>query len=88
LIAALDEPTPALQNDFNYDGTVNAADYVVWRKSPSNFGGTPNGYNIWRAQFGQTSGGGVEASMNAVPEPSSLALLALACLAFASPRIL
>jgi hypothetical protein len=70
-----------LSGDYNQNGVVDAADYVVWRKSPSTFGGNPEGYNTWRAQFGQTSGGGAAASMNAVPEPSSLALLALAGLA-------
>ena len=40
-----------LPGDFNNDGTVDAADYVVWRKSD----GTPAGYNAWRTHFGQTA---------------------------------
>jgi hypothetical protein len=39
--------------DFNNDGTVDAADYVVWRQTD----GTPDGYNSWRSNFGQTVGG-------------------------------
>ena len=35
--------------DYNDDGAVNAADYVVWRKTD----GTPEGYNTWRANFGK-----------------------------------
>jgi hypothetical protein len=40
-----------LQGDFNLDGAVNAADYVVWRKNP---GGTltPADYGKWRSNFG------------------------------------
>ena len=41
---------PSLPGDFNHDGTVDAADYVVWRKTD----GTPAGYNTWRTHFGQT----------------------------------
>jgi hypothetical protein len=39
----------ALPGDFNRDGTVDAADYVLWRKSPADFGGDPDEYNSWRA---------------------------------------
>ncbi|HEX2475695.1 MAG TPA: hypothetical protein VHK01_13170 [Lacipirellulaceae bacterium] len=68
-----------IPGDFNRDGTVDAADYVVWRKSPSNFGGDPGGYNTWRANFGATLGNGVGGSVshNAVPEGSSLVPLTL-----------
>ena len=44
----------ALPGDFNGNGIVDAADYVVWRKSD----GSQNGYATWRAHFGQTAGGG------------------------------
>ena len=66
-------PAPALQGDFNGDGAVDAADYVVWRKND----GTQQGYNTWRGHFGQTANSGAAATPNAVPEPSSLALLTL-----------
>jgi len=36
--------------DFNGDGTVDAADYVEWRKN----GGNPDDYNAWKANFGNT----------------------------------
>lgn len=72
-----------LPGDFNQDGKVDAADYVAWRKSPSSFGGDPGGYNTWRTQFGQSVAGEAKgaASNIAIPEPSTLALLALAVLA-------
>jgi hypothetical protein len=67
----------SLPGDYNRDGAVDAADYVAWRKSPSNFGGEPGGYNNWRTNFGRTTSDGLAASENPVPEPISLALLTL-----------
>ena len=48
----------ALAGDYNRNGKVDAADYVKWRKNPGNFGGTPGGYNTWRANFGKPPGSG------------------------------
>jgi hypothetical protein len=59
--------------DFNNDGSVDAADYVVWRKTD----GTQEAYDTWRANFGQTAGSGSFADA-AVPEPISLVLLLFA----------
>jgi pectate lyase len=61
-----------LSGDFNSDGSVDAADYVKWRKG---LGGeyTPNDYNAWRAGFGQTAG--VSLTIKPIPEPASLLLL-------------
>jgi hypothetical protein len=42
--------------DYNDDGEVDAADYVVWRKNPAGFGG-PAGYSAWRTNFGSSAGG-------------------------------
>jgi hypothetical protein len=73
-----------LAGDYNQDGSVDAADYVVWRKNPDAFGGDPAGYNTWRANFGTTAGGGATlpsvAPLSAVPEPATSILLALAIL--------
>jgi hypothetical protein len=64
-----------LEGDFNEDGRVDAADYVVWRKNPGGLY-TQTDYNTWRANFGQTAGGGAGASAKAaVPEPGVIALL-------------
>jgi hypothetical protein len=68
-------PAIELDGDFNGDGTVDAADYVVWRKTD----GTPEGYDAWRANFGQTAGSG-SSSSPAVPEPATAVLLILAAL--------
>jgi hypothetical protein len=43
----------ALPGDFNSDGVVNGADYVVWRKS----GMSQAEFNTWRANFGAMAGG-------------------------------
>jgi hypothetical protein len=62
-----------LPGDFNADGIVDAADYVIWRKS----GGPPEDYDEWHTHFGQTaSGGGSSLPSAAVPEPSTWLLLA------------
>jgi autotransporter-associated beta strand protein len=45
---------PGLPGDHNDDGTVDAADYVAWRKT----NGMSPGYNAWRTHFGEPSGGG------------------------------
>jgi hypothetical protein len=60
----------ALAGDFNNDGTVDAADYVVWRKT----NGTLQQFNEWKANFGATLGSGASASPSpsgSVPEPSA-----------------
>jgi hypothetical protein len=57
--------------DFNNDGTVDAADYVVWRNGLGTSYTQPD-YDVWRDHFGQTLGA---SSLRAtVPEPVSLAL--------------
>ncbi len=89
---ALAPVLPILAGDYNDDGLVDAADYVVWRKY---FGGSflPNetvtlgivdqaDYDAWRNAFGTNSGsfGGGAEDTESVPEPAGLqlALLALA----------
>jgi autotransporter-associated beta strand protein len=75
-----------LPGDFNGDGSVDAGDYVVWSKSPSVYGGSPAGYDLWRANFGLTSAGsgsGAHVGGSAsVPEPAAVLLLACGALPF------
>jgi hypothetical protein len=73
-------PSGGIPGDYNNDGRVDAADYVVWRKNPGAFGGDPGGYNTWRTNFGSTPGSGssLGAGSSAVPEPGSAVLLILA----------
>jgi GH35 family endo-1,4-beta-xylanase len=78
-----------LPGDYNEDGQVDAADYIVWRMFDGTTTALPNDnglggtvgtahYNLWLANFGATTGSGAGA-VGAVPEPSSLLLL-LICL--------
>jgi hypothetical protein len=72
LLSNFTSAAPVLPGDFNDDGAVDAADYVVWRKSI----GTPAAYDDWRSHFGQTANTGSGTTSNdSVPEPASLILL-------------
>ena len=77
MVVAVD---PGLTGDYNEDGIVDAADYVVWRKSPGDFGGQ-QGFDDWRANFGTAlpgSGSGSLASAGAIPEPATLFVAVMA----------
>jgi hypothetical protein len=71
---------PGVTGDFNGNGTVDAADYVLWRNGNAlqNEGGvtpgaaTPEDYQAWRANFGRTAPG--TAAAGAVPEAATLLL--------------
>jgi hypothetical protein len=73
-----------LPGDYNQNGTVDAADYVLWRnggplQNDATPGVQPGDYDVWRANFGQTAGNGAGADVNApVPEPTSFLLMAVA----------
>jgi hypothetical protein len=60
--------------DFNHDNQIDAADYVVWRRT----GGSAGDFNLWRAHFGESIPAGSAAGTGAVPEPGSLLLAAAA----------
>ena len=68
--------------DFDHNGTVQGADYVVWRKG---LGGAyqMSDYTTWRANFGK-SAPAVGTLMAAVPEPgaSVLAVMGMAAIFF------
>jgi hypothetical protein len=86
---AAEVPNVGLPGDYNADGMVDAADYVVWRKDPAAFGGDPAGFNTWQTNFGRTSGAGSEIAVRAaVPEPTSVLLVTfvMAGLAAFKPR--
>jgi hypothetical protein len=72
------DPIAILPGDFNHDGTVDAADYIVWRKGFATGAYMQTDYDLWRAHFGR--GAGSNSSIEAIPEPMSaaIALLALA----------
>lgn len=78
--------------DYNGDGFVNAADYVVWRNSlgsDTNLAADGNGndvvdtgdYTYWKQRFGGSAGSGANLA-SAVPEPTSMFLLGSLAVAF------
>lgn len=79
---------PPPTGDYNRNGVVDAADYVVWRNTLGQTGtnlpadGFEDGliddfdYFIWRENFGHTSGSGAAAmAAQAIPEPGALAFV-------------
>ncbi len=86
-------PTLTSQGDYNLDGVVNSADFVLWRntmgQTGSGLAADGNGdFQIsmgdlatWRAHFGQAVTGaaaGIElGSATTVPEPTAFVLLAV-----------
>jgi hypothetical protein len=73
-----------LPGDFNTDVTVDAADYVIWRK---NFSGDQAMYDAWRANFGSSLGPGSGSALPsaaplsaAIPEPAMVPTLLMALL--------
>ena len=82
---------PVVEGDYNANGTVDAADYTVWRDHFGVTGGataaegdgtgdgnvTIEDYTFWKERFGNMAGNG-GLSAGAVPEPASALLLAVA----------
>jgi hypothetical protein len=83
-----------LLGDYNNNGAVDAADYVVWRNGgPIQNEGASAGmvdqadYEFWRERFGN-GGAGLATGLASVPEPSLAAILLGVLAAVASCRIL
>jgi hypothetical protein len=77
-ISAALAAAPLLAGDYNEDGNVDAADYVVWRKT----GSSQAGYDLWRANFGRTVGAATGTRHTATPGAGSAAPVAAS-----SPRL-
>lgn len=80
--------------DYNGNGIVDGADYVIWRKGvaplPNEVAGittgqtTPEDYDAWRARFGNNSGSGL--GTQTVPEPSGVLLFVVGAIALSAVR--
>jgi hypothetical protein len=81
----------ALLGDYNDDGTVDAADFIVWSKNEGTTNMLPNDpiggtigalhLNNWQANYGRSLPGiGGVGGQIAVPEPNSLLLVAAAAM--------
>lgn len=58
------------QGDFNGDGTVDTADYTVWRDGLGTHY-TSGDYSLWRINYGESVGGSSGRFTESVPEPQS-----------------
>lgn len=82
--------TVDLPGDYNDDGTVNIADYTVWRNNLGASITLPNDttsgsvttedYDVWKSHFGESLGAAIGLSA-AVPEPATSLYLVLASVA-------
>jgi hypothetical protein len=82
----IERPSAGVLGDYNGNGTVDAADYVLWRDTLNQTGqdlpadGNDNNmidagdYDVWKSHFGQLTGGTAVAG-SSVPEPTMLMLL-------------
>ncbi len=80
--------TGVLPGDYNENGIVDAADYVVWRKYAGTNHELPNDpignmigpgqFDQWRQHFGQAAAGSGTALNAPIPEPAAMVLFASA----------
>jgi hypothetical protein len=89
----------SLPGDYDHNGVVDAADYVIWRKTIGQSGNAlaadanNNGhvdsddFDIWRANYGATTGADSGATFSSIPEPASLLMMLLGAAATLALRI-
>ena len=93
------EPVDQLLGDFNEDGTVNAADYTLWRDNLGYGIALPNedpnvtpgavtyeDYEVWKSNFGNTLADSSQEGSAAVPEPAGFVLMILGVIAIPMRR--
>jgi hypothetical protein len=84
-------PGVGTPGDYNNNGTVDAADYVLWRnggplQNDPTTGVQPEDYTTWRTNFGRTGAGGSALGASAVPEPTAAALVLVIAVAASCMR--
>jgi hypothetical protein len=87
---AVSATSAGVLGDFDNNGVVDTADYVLWRNTQGTntllrndpVGGTIGApqYNVWRANFGNATAGGAATGLASVPEPGCVSLLLVAAL--------
>jgi hypothetical protein len=85
-------PSTGIAGDYNDDKKVDAADYTIWRDKLGSAITLPNDstpgqvtiedYNVWKGNFGMTSGSGALATAM-VPEPAGVVSAMFAIIGFA-----
>jgi hypothetical protein len=91
------EPANPLLGDFNNDGSVDAADYPLWRDSLGLAITLPNedpnvtpgavtyeDYDVWKSNFGNTLANSPQEGSAAVPEPAGLVLIIIGAIAIST----
>jgi hypothetical protein len=78
IFADMGYPISTQFGDYNGDGIVDAADYVIWRKQ---FGSTQTSayYNVWRSNFGAARASQTSQLLS-LPELSTTELLVMAAI--------
>jgi hypothetical protein len=90
-------PPAGVDGDYNNDGKVDAADYLVWRKYVGTSNTLPHDpiggpidvdqYNQWKTNFGKTAAGlGSSFGGTTVPEPGTIMLVVAGLVAAARIR--
>jgi hypothetical protein len=86
---------PTMPGDYNRDGSVDAADYVVWQATHGQTGTMlpadgnrdgridPGDYDIWKTNFGAPTPAPAGTGISAVPEAGILPILAFAAVPIA-----
>jgi hypothetical protein len=72
-----------LSGDFNNNGKVDGADFLLWQRNFGQPGFDAASLAQWKANFGA---GAAEAAVGAVPEPATIGLIAMAGAALAASR--
>ena len=85
VLAVVIDAAPGIPGDFNQNGVVDMADYVIWRSAVGTTY-TQSDYDVWRAHFG-LSVGATAAVNSMVPEPSLYIPTVIGLLAFCRYRI-
>jgi len=87
---------PKIPGDFNDDGAVDAADYIIWKKLRDTEADLPNDddlpgpigsahYALWQQNFGRSEGDGGQGG-GEVPEPAAALLIILGMFGCAAKR--
>jgi hypothetical protein len=86
VLAAVAAPPAGTPGDFDDDDDVDGRDFLLWQRGQSTPGGPLSASDLadWQANYG--AGTGPLSAVIAVPEPASLAMLALALVPMACGR--
>jgi len=73
VLAAVGGSPPVADGDFDGDGVVDGKDFLLWQRGGSPNPGSPGDLAAWESNFGS---GAPFSTVVAIPEPSSMALVA------------